>query len=867
MKKSKTPDSSLLGDYSFKKYTFKDIDEIFDDFYQKSFQALPDRKKSDLVNKALLTLIQAEKKPCFLLHAVLDFVERIDREKILIHYRFTSFELWLNQYSNLSFLENLEIRGKIAGKWVPRDEYQIFFPIAMGKVHSGTHFVTAHKSPDLDTTIASFWGWIDAFAAKVGDSLHIWNVPGGPPESQIEIKLIFKDILGSAVFTHLVKERTTLTLTANDLMTQHGIIFKRLDESVTSISGDERDNSIILVDDNGYYLGDWRTQDAEGVRQIVMLLNSSLRWFENLLHVKLVSLFAKEKVKFDDISSFVNEIFNQKIKDAEVSTELTTNQKENLDSFLTKVLNLSQGLDSSFEELGQALNVLNVVELTDIRKIIDSIWEARLFDDKGFLIEDRPKIFHYIEKIIKGLHLAVQRVRNFLEKLATAFRIKGQVFGYQPKFATVRSDVEELRSKLGAFQYLTITYPDQNKFFPVGIVKASDLRKSILGTVSLRDFCNREEMTIPSYLDIISVVDHHKAKLNTSTPSMTLISDAQASNAIVAKLSISINKRYSTSGMNSSNIEKQLKASDLPIDVKKRLLARKQALSLDKSYFIHPEREMLEYQHFLYGILDDTDLLMKVTNQDIDCVAELLNRMKSILLKEEVQIIDLSQIERDQDYAKKGAKIILQNEDMYSLYKKVYEYKEKEIDKNILLSSEGKPSSIFKDTKEQNRCCRVGQTKMFVNNLKIFEKNIFGLREKWIENAENSHKERPELDLHLHMISTIVSAKEVYEGKSCKYSHKDQLWIWIPETGLAIEHLKRFLNSFQESEQIKNNEPYVEFLGENGEELKQIFAESFFETEKTVNNIGLPMAVIYYNAGSINSRKAMISPYLPTLVS
>jgi len=867
MRKSKSSDQNLLGDYSFKKYIFENVDETFDTFYQKSFQSLPDRKKSDLVNKTLLELIQAEKKPCFLLHAVLDFIERVDREKILIHYRFTSFELWLNQYSNLSFSENLEIRGKIAGKWVPRDEYQIFFPISIGKVHPGTHFVTAHKSPDLDTTIASFWGWMDAFAARVGDGLHIWNVPGGPPQSQIEIKLIFKDILGSAVFTHLVKERTTLTLTANDLMTQEGIVFKGLEESVASITGSDKDNSIILVDDNGYYLGDWRSQDVEGVRQIVMLLNSSLRWFENLLHVKLVSLFAKEKVKFDDISSFVNKIFNQMIKDAEVSTELTTNQKENLDAFLVKVLNLSQGLNSSFEELGQALTILNVVELADIRKIIDSIWEAKLFDSKGFLIEDRPKIFHYIEKIIKGLHLAVQRVRNFLEKLATAFQIKGKVFGYQPKFATVRSDVEELRSKLGSYQYLTITYPDQDKFFPVGIVKASDLRKSILGTVSLRDFCNAEEMTIPSYLDVISVVDHHKARLNTSTPSMTLISDAQASNALVAKLSISINKRYSTSGMSSSIIEEQLNTKDLPIDVKKRLLARKQALDLNKPYFIHPEREMLEYLHFLYGILDDTDLLMKVTNQDIDCVAALLNRMKSLLLKKEVQIVDLSGIERDQEYAKKCAKVILQNEDMYSLYKKVYEHKEKEIDKNILLTSEGKPSSIFKDTKEQNRCCRVGQTKMFVNNLKIFEKNIFLLREKWVENAKSSYKERPELDLHLHMISTIVSAKEVYEGKPCKHSHKDQLWIWIPQTGLAIEHLKRFLNSFQESEQIKNNDLSVEFLGKNGKELKQIFAESFFDIEKIENDIGLPIAVLYYNAGSINSRKAMISPYLPTLVS
>jgi hypothetical protein len=866
MKESKAATPKLLGDYSYKKNIFKNLDEVFATFYQKKFKILPDRKKSDLVNKALLKLIETEREPCFLLSHVLNFIERVDQEKILLHYRFTSFELWLNQYSKLSFTENLKIRGKIAGKWIPRDEYQILFPIAMGKVHSGTHFVTAHKSPDLDTTIASFWGWLDAFATRVGDGLHIWNLPGGPPESQIEIKLIFEDFFGAAIFSHLVKKRTTLTLTANDLMTQQGVAFKGLNESVVSVGDDEQNSSIILVDEKGYYLGDWRGQDAEGVRQIVMLLNSSLRWFENLLHVKLVSLFAKRKVKFDDISSFVNSIFNQKIKNAETSTELTERQKENLDNFLVKVLKLSKGMSSTFEELGQSLTFLSVVEFADVRKIIDSIWEAQLFDDKGFLIEDRPKIFNYLERIIKGLHLAIQKVRSYLEKLETAFQIKEQVFGYNPKSATVRSDVEELRSKLGSYQYLTITYPDSGKFFPVGVVKANNLRKPILGTVSLRDFCNSEEMTIPSYLDIISVIDHHKAVLKTSTPSMTLINDAQASNALVAKLSISINKRYSISNMTAKDIDQQLNSKDIPINVRVRLLEKKQASQI-KSYFIHPEREMIEYLHFLYGILDDTDLLMKVTNQDVDCVAALLNRMKSLLLKKEIQIIDLSKVERNYEYAKKSAKIILQNEDMYSLYKKVYEHKEKEIDKNILLIVNDKPSSIFKDTKEQNGCCRVGQTKMFVNNLESFEKNLFDLRSKWIELAENIFKERPELDLHLHMISTIVSAKEVYEDKIEKYLHKDQLWIWVPNTGLAVEHLKRFLNSFQEAEQIQASELAVEFLGENAEDLKQIFSESFFNIKTTIKNSNLPIAVLTYDPGTINSRKAMISPYLPTLVS
>ncbi len=37
------------------------------------------------------------------------------------------------------------------------------------------------------------------------DGLHVWNLPGGPPSSQIEIDLIFRDLFGPAVFSHLPK--------------------------------------------------------------------------------------------------------------------------------------------------------------------------------------------------------------------------------------------------------------------------------------------------------------------------------------------------------------------------------------------------------------------------------------------------------------------------------------------------------------------------------------------------------------------------------------------------------------------------------------------------------------------------------------
>mgnify|MGYP003340313193 CR=1 FL=1 len=54
-----------------------------------------------------------------------------------------------------------------------------------------------------------------------------------------------------------------------------------------------------------------------------------------------------------------------------------------------------------------------------------------------------------------------------------------------------------------------------------------------------------------------------------------------------------------------------------------------------------------------------------------------------------------------------------------------------------------------------------------------------------------------EIDLHLHMVSTVASAEEVYRGELLQYQHFDEMWVWIPDTDVAAEHLKLFLNSFK----------------------------------------------------------------------
>lgn len=817
----------LLGDHAVTIRFFDGLDPLFQTF--KKLKTEPEPKRSEAIHRALLALIEKEAEPCFLLPAVLDFVRRVDEEKLLTPYHFNSFELWLNQFSGLSFEENSRVRGKIAGKWVERGDYQVLFPIGMGKVYEGTHFVTAHRSPDLDTTIASFWGWLDAFAARVSEGLHVWNLPDGPPASQIEIEWIFRDLFGPAVLTHLPKTRTALHVTGDDLMKQKGMQRKKVTDSISEVDHDGQQSAVVVVDEEGFYLGDWHASDAESVRQVIILLSSCLRWFENSLHVHLISLFAKEALHAGQIAPLLRKLLGMKLTECEPAQEFSPKQQKQVNDFLKQVLGMKKGLEANFDELAEQLGKLGEVPYGGIEGLLEKMEKAKLFDKKGALLENRPKIFTFLEEATQSLHLGIVKIRARMEKLDIALKTKEKVFGHHAATVTGRSEVEEIRNKMGHYPYLTVIHPDKHRSMPLGVIQAADLRKSSLGTVSLRDFCNRDEMGIPSYLEVISVIDHHKTALNTFSPPMAILSDAQSSNTLVAQKAFEINDA-----------------------------TRK------KPHFVHPVREFIEYLHFLYGIIDDTDLLSKVSGLDVQCVASLLNRLKTLSGGKKGKLISLDDLPRDRHFAKKGAERILQHEDMYSLYRKVYQYREKEVEKNITLCAQGEASNLFADTKEQNGCCRVGQTKVFSANLRYLAKHLDEIREVWLHKAMKVQKEKPEIDLHIHMISTIVDAEEVYQGRAGKYTHRDELWIWIPHQEMGVEHLRRFLSAFQMSPGLKNNPLEVEFLGSNGEEFSLLFRESFFEIPQKKLKKDLPMAVLKYSAGTLNSRKAMISPFLPT---
>ena len=129
---TKKPDSlstQLLSHFIPPHQTFLDLEKVISYFYHHSFQTLSYRKKFRALNQTLCQLLQEAPLHSFLLTGVLDYLTLVNHEKLLNEpLTLSSFEFWLNNFSNLSEEENYVIRAKISGKFIPRSEYQAYFP-------------------------------------------------------------------------------------------------------------------------------------------------------------------------------------------------------------------------------------------------------------------------------------------------------------------------------------------------------------------------------------------------------------------------------------------------------------------------------------------------------------------------------------------------------------------------------------------------------------------------------------------------------------------------------------------------------------------------------------------------------------------
>ncbi len=118
----------------------------------------------------------------------------------------------------------------------------------------------------------------------------------------------------------------------------------------------------------------------------------------------------------------------------------------------------------------------------------------------------------------------------------------------------------------------------------------------------------------------------------------------------------------------------------------------------------------------------------------------------------------------------------------------------------------------------------------------------------------------------MQMISTVAGAEDLYRGSEGEYKHQDELWIWIPFTEQSIGHLKGFLSAFSASPQFREKVFLLSFTQIEPKIMRQSLQKVFCPRQKNDDQKGaFADRCLKFKAGMINSRKAMISPYLPKL--
>lgn len=869
--------ASISKNNSFTFESFKNLQTLLKPLKLPSFKKAPDSEQNLTICEILFKEIEKVNTPCFLLPAVIEFINEVNKIITPSEFKFSHFEFWLNQFSNITDETNYLIRSKIVGKHIPRDEYQILFPIGSGKRYSGSHYVTAHGSPDLDTTIASFWGWVDAFGARVSDGLHIWNMPPGGVLASLDAAPL-TDFFGKDLFAYLSQNRSSLSPLGIDFTNQNTLIKKNLSDSSVGPEDHERHkNAIMIVDSKGFFVGDIRSEDHEGISQILRLVSNNLKWFESSLQTSLTQLFSQKTVTLNKVSQIINNHFDKDVIYSADKRQLTEKLKEQINLYLKNVLGIKHGNKASFRELAETLKEYGIGKLSSLeKKLISAFKNSHIFSNKGDLLNQREEIFKVFYEISTGIDGALDEMQKFMESMEMALEIKREVFNFPIRYATPSAALEEIIEKISIFNYLTVVYPNKDgSLFPLGIIKADAIRSKSLGTVTVRDFCNRSEVHIDSNLEIISVIDHHKTELKTKTPPATLTSDVQSCNVLVAELAFLINDAYSKSTRTHQELENELKTlsknplSNSIIRLKNRILKKALAHSKAPSYFIDPSREAFEYLCFLHAIIDDTDLLSKATKRDVYCIASLLNRLQSIEENKEVEIINFDDIDEGDSFVKNAAQAIVKNKKMYSIYSEIYSKREINIENGIKLTASGKSMEVFSDTKEQNGCCRIGQTKLFTKNMPSYKKHFEELLTIWHNKAQEVYSNHDALDLHIHMISTISDADDVYKGGAADYQHKDSIWIWVPNTNQAIHHLSAFLNSFKNIPAVTSNHMQYQVLSNSMTDYENILklhfsgavSKNLVKTKKK-----MPVVILSFDAGTLNSRKAQITPCLPALV-
>ncbi|MCH2174712.1 MAG: hypothetical protein MK193_03170 [Lentisphaeria bacterium] len=872
---------SLIGDIVFESYEFEDVQYLFENaFKSEEFKKLTSQERFIYVCKRLYELITDAPDDSYLFVQFLNFLQRISVEEILeTNFNQTGFEYWLNNLSTLSYEENRLIRAKLTGKYIPRERYQGVFPVGQGRVYQGSHTVTAHNPPDIDTMTASFWTWMDAFACRVGTALTVWNLPQGKPPSNIA--KLFDDIFTENVFYRIAKSKTVLTHVALDLLTNKRMVYAAVDQSIHSFHKRRYENAVVLVDNQGFYLGDWRPGDADMVSQVQRLLTNCLHHYEEDFIKALTNIFAKKIVRLDECEQALAHLFQRHLLALD-TYKLTPEESHMLDVYMKEVLMIGDGVNVSMDNFLQRMDEMTSSRFNRFKLTIEKFKNKDVYDNDSYLDMDVPEVFTIFHKAYEILTESIESVVRYLDRLDIAMNIKQIVLGHQPHYVTQRAEIAEVRRMMVGYRHLTVCFEGQDgRLTPLGVIHREDIDNPTQGTVSVRDFCNPNEINISGSLDIISVLDHHMTEISTTQAISINVADVQSSNTLMALKAFEMHDSFSTRNQNEDSIKKQLKKiqAEEPTSqnlrlIEKLIVKQRALMNIEKGYYVHPDRELQEYLCYLNAIIDDTDLLAKVCWRDLQVAAELINRIKSIMLGKEVEVVDVFDLGPDRREIIKAQVKILQNEDMYSFYKKIYEQKEGLVIESIQNVSQTTPklSSIFADIKLQNTFNSVSQFKVFPNSWPIIETHRNDIMLSWQELSKDISNRNSNVDVFVQMFSTIPGAYEAYNQEKDLGDLEDQIWICVDtDREESVSHLRQLLTNFRSHPKLQQAGVHYCLQGQPGKKLN--FTHNIlkdFTPKGQVNvvenqEINIPIIIVHFQAGVMNSRKSDVTPYLPKL--
>jgi hypothetical protein len=867
---------ALIGDVKFSPLRFKDADALFEKFKSESFKEKSSIERNRIVNESLVELINQEPTNSYLLSEFIDYMTYVTENELLDgHYNQTAFEHWLNQHSGLSYEENRQIRGKLVGKYIPRDEFQAYFPISHNKVYPNSHAVTAHNPPDLDSTTASFVGWLDAFACRVGGAMTIWNLPQGQPGPVIS--KLFIDILGPQVFKRIAKGKAMLSPVAMDLVRQNRLIRVAGESNIRDFRHNRHENHIILVDDEGYYIGDWRVADVDSVGRIQRLLNICLNIFEKQLVRRLTELLSKRPVSRVSMEDLIESMFNQKVPERGLDlNRLNSTEFNQLDEYLTKVLKVEKGCQATTKEFFKVMDQNAGTNFQDFELRIRRFLDIEMYDLDGCLSLESCNIFEIFNTAYTSLIEATKVCRQYFDRLDIAMSIKRDVLGRQTSYLTTKAEYNEIVEKIRDYRHISVCFPDKNdRLIPVGVIHRDDVENPIQGTVTMRDFCNFDEIKVAKCIEVISAIDHHKSALSSKSCMTLTIADVQSANVLTAEKAFFLNDLYGTRNQSLSSINNQINEllqeehSQKQNRLLERLLKKRQAVHrAGKTYFINAQREFQEYLFFLNAIIDDTDLLSKCGWRDISCVAELLNRLKSIQLGREVEVIDLNDMAKTPRHLKEAIRAVLTNEEAYSFYKGIYKHREDIL--NSWMGSKSNYKFCFEDRKIQNETCCVSQFKMFPGNRVIFSEQRDDLLKYWFSIKSLVRSKSSEVDFFLHMISTIAGGQEAYEGKMPDNGEEDEIWLSVNyDSDQSTSRFRQFLDFLKSSPKYSQIKLHMTIEGP-ASPGRNLIASILRVTVPLMNfdllekDLPEPIVVLKFKQSTLNSRKADITPFLPS---